>query len=358
MGVVRHIARAHPELRFEVITGASAGAINAAFLASRRGELAEAAEDLAAYWGELTTGRVMRGDAWSLLGNVFRISSNLLSGGSRLAPPVRGLVDTRPLRDFLAPMLDSEIVAEKIREGRLKALAISATSYATGENVTFVQAGPEAAMWQRVRRRSRLTRIEVDHVMASAAIPLFFPACPVEGEYFGDGSLRQNYPLSPAVKLGADRILAVASRFSGSSPGAETATGRYPTAARVLGLLLNSIFLDQMDVDAERLERINKLLGRVNPADRWRVGEREVGLLILRPSRDIGRIAAQYESQLPKALRYMIRGLGTRRASESDLLSYLVFEPRYVSELIALGEHDAEMSRAKIAHFVEGCLAD
>jgi len=357
VGLLRGIATRHPDLRFDIITGASAGAINAAFLATHHGTFPEATESLAGHWRSLRTARVMRGDVWSLLGNAFRISTNLLSGGSRLAPPVRGLVDTRPLRRFLTPLIDPEQVAANIRAGRLRALAISATSYATGENVTFVQAPPEVPMWRRVRRSSRPARIDVDHVMASAAIPLFFPACPVEGEFFGDGSLRQNYPLSPAVNLGADRILAVASRFVGESRGAKPATSRYPTAARVLGLMLNSIFLDQMDVDAERLERINELLGRVDPTRRWLVAEREVELLVLRPSRDIGRMAAAFEDRLPRALRYMIRGLGTRRASDADLLSYLVFERRYLEQLIELGERDAELHRARIAHFAEGCAA-
>lgn len=355
VGVLRHITTKHPELAFRVITGVSAGAINASFLAGRVEELPQAAEDLAERWCELTTDRVMRSDILSLLGNGLRVAGNIATGGSRLAPPVRGLVDTGPLRAFLSPLLDAGRVAANIEAGRLKALAVSATSYANGESVTWVQAPPDLRMWSRVRRTARLADITVDHVMASAAIPLFFPACPVDGAFFGDGSLRQAYPLSPAVHLGADRILAVSSRHVSDIRPSESRKERYPPAARVLGLLLNSIFLDHLDADAERLERINQLLEHVDASRRWLVPQREVELLVLRPSRDIGRMAARFESTLPRALRYLIRGLGTRRASDADLLSYLVFERQYLAELISLGERDAEVNRARIARFVEGC---
>ena len=195
-------------------------------------------------------------------------------------------------------------------------------------------------------------------MLASAAIPFFFPACMVDGEYFGDGGLRQTYPLAPAVHLGADRILAVSSRFLSSAGTADQASASYPSTARILGLMLNSIFLDQLDADAERVEAVNELLQRVDPKHRWLLPEREVELLLVRPSRDIGRMAAQYERKLPRVLRHMIRGLGTRRGSGSDLLSYLLFVPDFMSDLIRLGEHDAEVNRVRIHRFIEGCASD
>ena len=354
VGVLRQIARQHPELRFPVITGVSAGAINATFIASHSGELADATDELAELWSELSTSRVMRSDIPSLLANALRIAGNVVSGGSRVAPPVRGLVDTAPLRRILTSVVDSRSIQAKIDAGRLEALAVSATSYRTGDSVTFVQGRPELEMWSRFRRHARAERVTVDHVMASAAIPLFFPGCEVDGEYFGDGSLRQTYPLSPAIHLGADRVLAISSRFANVSQTGE-AEDAYPTAARVLGLMLNSIFLDHLDADAERLERVNQLLQRVNPKQRWLVPEREVDLLVIRPSLDMARIAAGYERQMPRTLRYLIRGLGTRRGSGADLLSYLLFEPQFLSELIELGERDAKLNRVRISRFVEGC---
>lgn len=355
VGVLRQIARQHPEFRFPIITGVSAGAINAAFIASQRGDFAEVTQLLADRWSTLSTSQVMRSDLPALFANAVRVGGAVATGGARIAPPTRGLVDTKPLRRFLETLIQPANIEANLRDGRLRALAVSATSYRTGSSITFVQGPPETEMWQRFRRRSRADRIEVDHVMASAAIPLFFPACPVEGEYFGDGSLRQAYPLAPAVHLGADRLLAVSSRFV-STPGAEDREpASYPSTARILGLILNSIFLDHLDADAERLERVNQLLGRVDPKQRWLIPEREVELLVLRPSRDIGRMAALYESRLPRALRYLIRGLGTRGGSGSDLLSYLLFVPEFLSDLIRLGERDAELHRMRISRFVEGC---
>jgi NTE family protein len=354
VGVLRQIARQHPELRFPVITGVSAGAINATFIASHAGELTDATDELTELWSELSTSRVMRSDIPSLLSNALRIAGNVVSGGSRIAPPVRGLVDTAPLRRILTSVVDSRTIQAKIDAGRLEALAVSATSYRTGDSVTFVQGRPELEMWSRFRRHARAERITVDHVMASAAIPLFFPGCEVDGEYFGDGSLRQTYPLSPAIHLGADRLLAISSRFANVSETGE-AEDAYPTAARVLGLMLNSIFLDHLDADAERLERVNQLLRRVDPKTRWLVPEREVDLLVIRPSLDMARMAAGYERQMPRTLRYLIRGLGTRRGSGADLLSYLLFEPQFLRELIELGERDAKLNRVRISRFVEGC---
>lgn len=358
VGVLRQIARQHPEFSFPIITGVSAGAINAAFIASHREDLAQATEQLAQRWSTLTTSTVMRTDVPSLLGNAMRIAGTVATGGARIAPATRGLVDTKPLRRFLETLVKPENIEANIRDGRLQALAVSATSYRTGDSITFVQGSPDSSMWDRFRRRSRADRIGVDHVLASAAIPLFFPACQVEGEYFGDGSLRQPYPLAPAVHLGADRILAVSSRFASAAQADDAEPGPYPSTARILGLMLNSIFLDQLDADAERLERVNELLQRVDPKQRWRLPEREVELLVLRPSRDIGRMAALYERKLPRALRHLVRGLGTRRGSGSDLLSYLLFVPEFLSDLIELGERDAEMNRARISRFIEGCAPD
>jgi len=355
VGVLREIARQYPDVSFPIITGVSAGAINAAYIASHREPLVEVAEGLAHHWSQLSASDVMRTGALPLLANVLRAAATMASGGSRMAPPTRGLVDTRPLRDFLDRVIEPEIISSNIRAGRLQALAVSATSYRSGDSVTFVQGPPETEMWQRWRRESRLEPIGVDHVLASAAIPLFFPACRVDGEYFGDGGLRQPYPLSPAVHLGADRILAVSSRTASVQHADDRTTATYPSTARVLGLMLNTIFLDHLDADAERLERVNGLLQRLDPKQRWLVPQREVELLVVRPSRDIGRMAASYERKLPWALRHMIRGLGTRRSSGSDLLSYLLFVPEFLADLIRLGERDAELNRNRIRHFMEGC---
>jgi NTE family protein len=354
VGVLRHIARRRPEAEFPIFTGVSAGAINATFLAGNQGSLDAGVEALAELWSSLSTSRVFRSDLPSLAMNAIRVLLNLGSGGSSLAPRVRGLVNTEPLHRFLDGLIDSDAIASNIEAGRLKALAVSATSYGSGRTVAFVQAEAGIQTWERVRRLAVHSRVTVDHVMASAAIPLFFPACSIGGRYFGDGSLRQSHPLAPAIHLGADRILAISSRWRPPLVEPSEQHQSYPPAAQLIGLLLNSIFLDNLDVDAERLRRINYLLSRVPESRRWLLTEKEVKLLVLRPSSDIGRMAAKYESHMPASLRYLIRGLGTRRISSSDLVSYLLFESEYLTHLIELGERDAERNWLKIRRFLDG----
>ncbi|HSM09822.1 MAG TPA: patatin-like phospholipase family protein [Gemmatimonadota bacterium] len=354
VGVLRYIAERRPFARFPILTGVSAGAINASFLAGHPDAFGGAVDALCERWLSLSTARVFRTDMPSLAGNAIKVLLNLGSGGSPLAPGVQGLVETAPLRHFLDGLIDPDAIAANIDAGRLRALAISATAYDTGRTVTYVQGEPWLETWERTRRRAVHDRITLDHVMASAAIPLFFPAVQVNGRYYGDGSLRQSHPLSPAIHLGADRILAISSRWR--APVVEPPTegeAIYPPAAQVLGLLFNSIFLDNLDVDAERLRRVNDLLRRVPDSRRWLLSERPVRLLVLRPSSDIGRVARQYESSIPRSLRYLLRGLGTRKVSSSDLVSYLMFESEYLEHLIRLGERDAERGWFKIRRFLD-----
>lgn len=354
VGVLKYIAERRPELRFPILTGVSAGAINANFLAGSKTSFDAAVGTLSDHWLSLSTDQVFRTDLWSLATNALRVLLNLGSGGSALVPRVQGLVQTQPLRHFLEGLIDADAVSENVQAGRLRALAISATAYDTGRTVTYIQGEPWLQTWQRIRRLAVHDRITLDHVMASAAIPLFFPAIKIGHRYFGDGSLRQSHPLSPAIHLGADRILAVSSRWR--APVAEPEpieTDAYPPAAQVLGLMLNSIFLDNLDVDAERLRRINHVLARIPESRRWLLSERPVRLLVLRPSSDIGRVAAQYEQSIPRSLRHLLRGLGTRRIASSDLVSYLLFESEYLEHLIRLGERDAGRSWLKIRRFLD-----
>jgi NTE family protein len=354
VGVLRYIARRRPFVRFPILTGVSAGAINASFIAGSPDAFGGAVSSLAERWLSLSTDRVFRTDMRSLAGNAVKVLLNLGSGGSPLAPGVRGLVQTAPLREFLDGLIDPDAIAANVAGGRLRALAISATAYDTGRTVTYIQGEPWLATWERIRRHAVHDRITLDHVMASAAIPLFFPAVRVNGRFYGDGSLRQSHPLSPAIHLGADRILAISSRWRPPvAEPIENVEATYPPAAQVIGLLLNSIFLDNLDMDAERLRRVNDLLRRVPAPRRWLVSERPVRLLVLRPSSDIGRVARQYERSIPRSLRYLLRGLGTRKVSSSDLVSYVMFEAEYLEHLVRLGERDAERSWLKIRRFLD-----
>jgi|AP95_1055475.scaffolds.fasta_scaffold09033_4 NTE family protein len=356
VGFLRYLARQYPELRIPYITGVSAGAINAALLASHHGTFLQAAEELSQLWGNLTVEDVFRVDTPSLMMSGARWLGQLASGGLR-APRVRGLVDTDPLRRYLTEVLhavDGELtgIQYNIDHDRLKAVAISTSSYSTGQSVTWVQ-GSDIREWERPERKAHKTVLTVEHVLASSALPLLFPAVQLGDEWYGDGGMRLTAPLSPALHLGARRIIAISTRYARSAKEAkEHATHGYPPPAQVMGILMNAVFLDLLDHDALRLERLNQLLASLPPEARE--GFRPVELLTMRPSQDLGRLAHQYEAQLPKAFRFLTRGLGTKETRSPDFLSLVLFQPDYLRALIEVGEADAAARADDIVAFIEG----
>lgn len=356
-GVLRAIARRHPSLRLPILTGISAGAVNTTFLAAQAAPLPEATDQLVKLWLSLTPDQVYNVQALPLLGNVGRWGIRLVGGGGGDGKePTRGLLDTAPLRRFLERALPHDAdgalpgIQHNIRTGRLDAVALSATSYTTGQSVTWVQ-GRDVTLWQRPQRRSELASITVEHVMASSSLPMLFPAVRVGTEWYGDGGVRLTAPLSPALHLGATRILTVATRYSRSREEADRPlTAGYPPPAQVLSVLYNAIFLDLIDEDILRLERMNRLLDEVPHSGRE--GMRLVEILVLRPSRDLGKLAGQFEPKLPRAFRYLSRGLGTRRTTSPDILSLLMFQIDYLKALVELGESDVEASKDRIDAFL------
>jgi len=359
VGFLRHLARRSPGLEIPILTGVSAGAINATYLAARPGDLRERVEALCTLWSELEVHDVFRVGRFALLERVVSIGASMISGG-RISRPTRGMVDTAPLRATLERALssaDGELpgVARRIEDGSLQALAISTLSYTTGQTITWVQ-GRDISNWERPNRRSAPCRVRLDHVLASASLPMFFPAVRIDSEtrgegWYGDGGVRLTAPLAPAVHLGATRILAISSRHPRSKVEAERPqiTG-YPPLAQVAGMLLNAIFLDQLDGDALAMERINELLAQCGaPVDD---PLRPIELLVLRPSADLGALANRYEPRLPRAFRFLTRGFGTRRTRSNDLLSLVMFQPDYLRALIELGERDAEDRADELAAFL------
>jgi NTE family protein len=356
-GVLRGLGRAMPELRFQIIHGVSAGAINAVHLAAHPGNLHQAAEDLSALWEELEFEDVFRVDFACLAKNALSWAARLVLGGSKLAPELRGLLDTTPLRRLLEREIeggDGEIegIRRNVAAGHLKALALSTVNYGTGQTVTWVE-GRDIEAWERPDRRARQTRIDVDHVMASAALPLVFPAIELDGGWFGDGGIRLTAPLSPVVHLGADRILALSTRYPRSRREADrpSQTG-YPPPAQIAGNLMNSIFLDLLDQDILRLEQVNRLLRRLPPAERQ--GLKPIDIRVVRPSQDLGKLSAGFEPRLPAGFRFLTRGLGTRESKSPDFLSLLMFHPEYLQALMDLGERDAEALRGEVEEWVRG----
>ncbi len=350
----------------DVITGVSVGSINAAYLANHRGGFEQASADLAQLWSGLVTERVVVTRPAHLVKNLTRWGLQLTSGGASPLDDARSLFDTTPLRKLLQAELggsEGEFagVRDNMLGGRLRALAVTATSYRTGKAITFSESSTDAerGVWARPYREGRMAQLNLNHVLASCALPLLFPAVNVEGEWFGDGSIRQSAPLSPAVHLGAERLLVV----STSKPHPESprqGSDPYPSTARVAGTVVNALMFDSTTYDAEYATRITKLLRRI-PQSTVDEGAAEgdalrpIDVLLLRPSLDLGRLAADYEHHLPGFFRYMMRGWGTLRSNSSDLMATLLFEAAYTSRLLELGAEDVDRQWATIERFlVEG----
>lgn len=353
VGVLRCIARRLPDARLDIITGVSAGAINAMFLASRSGPLRETVEELTNVWANLTLKDVIRIDSLALIRDAFRRNKS--------AAALHGLVDTTPLRRLLERLYpeneDGEIagVAENVKRCEPSAVAVTTLDYTTGQTVTWVT-GCDIETWDRPRRRSVLAKLTLNHVLASAALPFVFPAVRLGKHWHGDGGIRLSAPLSPALHLGATRMIAISPHYEMSlAEGDEPEIIGYPPPAQILGQLVNAIFLDVIDEDSLRLERSNAFLRELAPEQRH--GYRAVDFAVLRPSVDIGRLAAEYEPNLPRSFRLVTRTLGTRETPEGDFMSLFMFVPEFLRRLIDLGEADAEARIDDIARVVQGTAA-
>lgn len=352
-GVLQYIAEAFPDAHFSIQVGVSAGAINAAHLANHTGKFPESVGNLAAWWGQLRTEHVLAPS--SSVGFLLKL---LRRGGREEvgeALPRQGMVDTGPLRAHLQDKLQLDNgtlsgIPTNLQEGRLKAFAAITIDYATGQTVTWVQ-GRNISEWERPDRVGINTTVKIDHIMASTALPFLFPAVRIDNSWHGDGGVRLSTPLSPPIYLGADRILAITTRYrrTRSEASVPNVSG-YPPAAQIFGLLMNAVFLDTLEQDALMLRRVNQLVAKLPPAKR--MGLRPIRLLMIRPSVDLGKMAAEYEPNLTGVIRLLARGLGSHDTKSPDWLSMLLFLPEYTRRLIELGHRDAASQHEKIAAFL------
>jgi NTE family protein len=353
VGVLRGVARilgretAQP---FRIICGTSAGAINAATLAVHADSFRRGVARLFGWWGALDVGMIYHADLARVAMHGMRWFASVLVGvgGPKKAA---SMLDNAPLRSLLQRQLDLGKVDAQVRSGVLRALAINATSYTTGHAVTFYQGSPAIAPWRRTRRRGEPSTITIDHLLASTAIPFVFPGERVGDDFFADGSVRQIAPLSPALHLGARRILVVAvGQFNGQRPNL---VPRYPSFAQVAGHALSSIFLDNLGADLERLQRLNYVLHLV-PEERQKNHPEIVHLdaLVLSPSQDLGAMAVPFAGHLPRGVRYLLHGLGSTEGTGASLLSYLLFVQPYIRALLDLGYRDALARRDEIEAFL------
>ena len=339
---------------FPIICGASAGAINATALAIYAGNFQEAVARILRVWSHFSVDQVFRADFLGLSKSAAHWLAAMMLGGLGRYNPA-SLLDREPLSELLHKHLPCDLIEASLKTGALQALSVTASGYTSGQSVTFYQSRERIPPWSRARRVGCPAQITIDHLMASSAIPLVFKAVKINREYFGDGSMRLMAPISPALHLGADRVLVIGLSSERNEPHRREMTLEYPSMAQIAGHVLNSIFLDSMEVDIERVERINRTLELLSrrQLSSGNVNLRPVDVLVVSPSRDIGRIASSHAHRLPPALRFFLRGIGARGAKGTSLLSYLMFERAYCRELIALGYNDALHRKKEILAFFE-----
>jgi NTE family protein len=367
VGVLKAVARIRRDCGaprtnpFPVIAGTSAGAINATALACHADHFDLALAGLVDVWRDFRAEQVYRADSIGVLRTGARWLSMLTLGWviarwRRLKP--RSLLDNAPLGELLARTLRIERLPDVMRAGHLQALAVTASSYSSGHHVTFYDSARPFRPWARSQRLAVPSPIDTTHLLASSAIPFVFPAAPlrIDGrvEWFGDGSMRQAAPISPAVHLGAERILVIGAGRMHEPPGRRVASEDYPNVAQIAGHALSNIFLDALSVDIERLERINRTLALMTPQARETSALRPIDVLVIAPSQRLDDIAARHVHSLPAPVRALLRAVGVREdgdASGAALASYLLFEAPYTRELMALGESDTYARRDEVAGF-------
>jgi NTE family protein len=304
-------------------------------------------------WKEFRVDEVYRADALGVLSNTVRWGAGLLlsSVGVDKFKQV-SLLDNSPLLELLEETLPCEKIQDSLDAGLLDALSITASGYGSGQSVTFYQGKKSLSPWRRARRVGVAAQIEIQHLLASSAIPFIFPAVKINREYFGDGSMRQIAPISSALHLGANRVLVIGTGQHGEEGNNRNHLGEYPSLAQIAGHALNSIFLDSIEVDLERLKRINHTLSLIPEAQRQRVNLHHVEVLVITPSESIEKIAEQYATRLPWTIRLLLRAIGAMRRSGANLVSYLLFDKSYCRALIALGYADAMQRQDEILAFM------
>lgn len=357
VGVLKAVAEFLPHRArnpFNVISGASAGAINAAVLASRARNFEAAVVDMLAVWSNFSVDQIYRADALTLLRSSLHWLGTLVTGGVFVSRP-EAMLDNKPLRELLARRVSFPRIGTALERGYLDALVVTASAYTSARSVSFYQTSETAKSWQRVRRIGRAEKITLDHLMASAAVPFLFPPVQVGGEFYGDGSMRHQAPLSSAIHLGADRLLVIGVRDEHPDPEpAFDATPDSPGIVEVAGYMLDTLFMDGVYADIERVSRINSILEATKQSTIERPGGtlREIDTMLIVPSEDIREIAARHVGELPRALRILLRGMGALNTNGMQFISYLLFESGFTSDLIDLGYRDARVAEDEIRAFL------
>ncbi|NVJ51543.1 MAG: patatin-like phospholipase family protein [Gammaproteobacteria bacterium] len=355
VGVLKAIAEILPftthQNPFPIITGTSAGAINATVAAAYAQHFRLGMKRLENVWAEFHCEQIFKTDFWSLWKNTAHWFRFLIGGKQRGAI---GLLNNQPLGELLNRVIPYPLIHKAIAQGALDALCVTASSYTSGESISFFQAAANTDIWRRHRRRGHPTQITTEHLLASSAIPMVFPATKVGQHFCGDGSMRFLSPLSPALHLGADKILVVGVDPVYAPPEALSHPEGYPTLAEIGGHVLDSVFIDSLDSDLERLHRINATLDKIPQKIRQKSFHlKSIDTLVIHPSQDLSLIAREHFKAMPKALQFFLRRVGIDGHSGDSVLSYLLFEKPFTRELIKLGYQDAQSKQEEILQFFE-----
>ena len=347
------ISNTKSESPFDIFSGTSAGAINGTFLASEAHIFDHSVVGLIDVWSNFTSNKVYKTDPITMLKSSLHWFLTIISGGI-LIPNPTSLLDNQPLRDLLRETIKFPDIQNNIELSIIESLAVTSASYRSRKSCTFFQANSNANNWKKTHREGKKTLVNLDHLMASVALPLIFPAVRIKNEFFGDGAMRQATPLSPAIRLGAEKLMIISAKETDDRFQFNNPREQYPSFAKITGYMLEALFLDGLYSDIERLDRINQIIK--NSGDREiKTNNKKmkyIDYLIISPSEDLNVIAQKHYHNMPLSIRLLLQGLGLLKDSKSELLSFLLFESVYTSELIDLGYRDGIAKKEDIADFM------
>lgn len=353
MAVQRISENSGVPLRFDYLSGVSAGAINASSLALNAHDFAFAVQNLERLWSTITFDQVFSTNSITMGRIGFRWLSDLSMGGLTGTTPGMSLMDTTPLWGLIHQNMNYQQVQSNIENGHLKALAITAIDYVNSATTTFVQGASDLASWDKGRKRSERASIATEHIMASSAIPLLFPPVKVGERYFGDGAVRNHAPCSPVIYLGAEKLLVIGIRKQGSTAHEERGhqDTAAPSVARVINTIMNGVMLDAIEQDIDRLRRLNDYALVIPPEQHGKVALRPLDYIFISPSVDIGELAVQKAHKLPRMVRFLLKGLGSTHDA-SELISYLLFDSSFCADLIEIGYKDGMARQEELISFL------
>ncbi len=356
-GVLKAIGDMLPEDAenpFPVICGTSSGALNAVLLASSATHFREGVDRLYGIWANFHMGKVFKTDNWTALKSGLRWGLTFLAGGLGKGQP-RSVLDNSPMREMLERHIRFARIQQAIDTDVLRAVSVTTSGYTSGTSITFFQGIKDLVPWKRTRRIGKRTELTLNHLMASSAIPVLFPAVKLRNEYYGDGSMRQSAPLSPALHLGANRLLIIGVRNPVPDVAPDDATDiPYPSFGHISGYIFDTLFMDSLDADIERMRRINHTISetRDKQVEYKDTSLRQIDYLVISPSRDVRSIVERYVGNFPLSLKILLKGIGALAREGRPLMSYLMFDAPYCKELMELGYQDALASRDQILHLL------